>query len=139
LGIIIKKQPIFVAVPDDWRIHIKTCLRDEGYLIEMAQGRGDIIRLLNPPQWGGFIVVAEWALDGPDSTSLIERVRGMMPTLTIVTREAVERFGWGLIMDKVYLSPMHQFCTAPFRAEELIGRFRRAMEAFTAAGDKWNT
>jgi DNA-binding NtrC family response regulator len=127
-----RPKPILVAVPLDWRNDIEAILEKENYVVVMAAAKDEALQLLDSRQWGGFITTADWVIEDIDTMSLIERIKGKMPTLTLITEESVEQFGFGQVIDKTYLSAIHQFCTVPFSSEELIGRLHRAIESFDA-------
>lgn len=123
-------QPILVAIPTNWRNDFEMVLTKANYQIEMALSKDELLHLLDSRQWGGLVIVADWVIDESDAQSLIEKIEGKIPTLTIITQDAVKKFGFGQLIDKVYKAAMHQFCTTPVDSEELVGRLQRAVAAF---------
>ena len=127
------KHPVLVAIPQEWyeewfdvaaRYFTK---KDIPTIVVTSKQK--FLQLLDVQKLSAFVAISDWVVDDLESPSLIEQLKGQIPTVTIVTEASKKEYSYA-ILDKIYFFKLHQYCTVPFDIEELIVRLSQAIDAF---------
>jgi tetratricopeptide (TPR) repeat protein len=106
-----------------------TFLRGHGFAAQANALEDEAWALATLQQLRAIVVTSDWAMSNADAASLIEIVRGRVPTLTFVKGETLGEYGQQIVFDKVYWPALHEFCTVPFDLKEFTTRLNRALKA----------
>ena len=114
-------RPILIAIPDDWQTYVVQFVTQRGCPILTASSYQEALDHVISRELRGLIMTEAWALRrDEDNYTLFERVRGQIPTLTLIKR------GGNPVITQVFYPPQHPSLTVSFAEDELIGLMRRA-------------
>lgn len=114
-------RPILIAIPDDWQTYVVQFVTQCGYPILTALSYQEALDHVTTYALRGLITTEAWALrQDNDNYTLFERIRGQIPTLTLIKQ------GGNPVIIQVFDPPQHQYLTVPFAEDELLGLMRRA-------------
>jgi DNA-binding response OmpR family regulator len=122
-----QSRPILVAIPQEWQAQVHNFLENKGFSVLTASSREEALSLLQSQNLSGIVMSSDWEVDDDEDKiiGLIERARGRIPTVTLITQQSFRDKG-NSVYDAVYAPPRHDVCTVPFDPEELLSRMRRA-------------
>ena len=114
-------SPVLIAVYEEWSQQLKEYLEEKGHLVVFAYSRNEVVSVLRRKEnLRGIIIISDWAMNDNNDKfgSLIELVKGEIPSITIITKVSRESSGYRY-MDEVYFPPSHEYVSAPFHLNVL--------------------
>jgi DNA-binding NtrC family response regulator len=109
---------VLVAIPDEWRTQVQQILEQNGYSVVMATSKDEARIILSESQLNGAVIVSDWAMTHEGSgASLIQLTKGRIPTVWMIQKSTPRQW-----FEELYQPPLHEFCTVPFAADELLVR-----------------
>ena len=120
---------LLIGIPLEWQSDMTPSLENEQFVTMFSASKDDAIRIIQSSELSAVIITSDLVFDDDTRQDIITLTYGKIPTLTIILRETIEKFGQGKVFGKVYNTKAFQeFCTAPFSMEELIPRLRKIIE-----------
>ena len=119
--------PILVAIPNEWSPTVCEYLEQQGIPVIATHSRDETLAMLKKSEdFRGMIIVSDWAMStqSNDNDSIINLVKGKIPTVTLITRTSIQQSGYRY-MDQVFFPPSHEYATVPFDLDELTLRMQR--------------
>lgn len=117
---------LLIGVPLEWQSPMKTRLENEKFKTLFSASKNDATKIIQSHKLCAVIITSNFVFDDDPNQDLIKLTYGKIPTLTIILRETFEKFGQGIVFDKVYNPEAFQeFCTAPFDMDELLARLQK--------------
>ena len=128
------KKILLIGIPLEYRSGVTTGLESERYIPVFSASKDEGVKIIQTSELSAVIITSDLVFDGDDDQDVIAMTYGKIPTLTIILRESFEKFGQGIVFDKVYNpAAFQEFCTAPFSMEELIPRLQKIIGKATKA------
>ncbi len=130
---------VLVALKSDWRETLQQILEQAGFLVLLADSKQEAELIIQAQPIDAVVMISDWALesDKGKSDGLMEFTRGKIPAVSLISpttwQNARERW-----FDYLYLPPLHEYCSLPADADELIRRLNKALEALTSPGSGQN-
>jgi DNA-binding NtrC family response regulator len=119
--------PILIAISDNWRDEVCKFLEQEGFTVLVATSRDNALALAQSRRLCAIVVTSDWAMASEDgkTVGLIEMVKGKTPTVTLIQKTYYGR----CCFDEVFHPSLHEYCTVPVAAEQLLTRLRQVIQA----------
>ena len=125
---------VLIGIPLEFQSEMTTGLESEQYTPVFSNSKDEGVKIIQTGELSAVIIMSNLVFDGDEDQDVIAMTYGKIPALTIILRESFEKFGQGIIFDKVYNPDAYQeFCTVPFSTEELIPRLQKIIGKATNA------
>lgn len=119
---------LLIGVPVEWQSLMAPRLENEQFTLLFSASHNDAKSIIQTRELCAVVITSDFVF-ADENQDLIALTCGKIPTLTIILRETIEKFGQGIVFDKVYNpEALQDFCTAPFDMEELVGRLRKIIQ-----------
>jgi hypothetical protein len=126
----VQKSPILLAMPAQMRIEMmfEYFLEQEGFSVLNADTPDEALIIAKSQQLHCIVADAEWMIANLDEGSLLDNIRGRIPTITLVHsahKEGIKK-AYSQI-NKVYQPPFHYYywLPLPIYIKELIRSLRK--------------
>jgi DNA-binding response OmpR family regulator len=130
---------VLIAIADEWREPLRQVLEQAGFFMLLADSKDEALSIIQMQNPSAVVMISDWALESSKGKAdgLMESVKGKVPSVSLISRRTWQdaQNRW---FDYLYHPPLHEYCSVPVDAEELIGRLEGVLKAIANTVDSQN-
>jgi hypothetical protein len=120
---------LLIGIPLEWQSAMTASLENAQFVSQFTMSKDDATKIIQSGELSAVIITSDLVFDDEISQDMIALTYGKIPTLTIILEDSFQKFGQGIVFDKVYNPEAFQeFSTAPFDMDELLPRLRKIIQ-----------
>lgn len=93
------KYPVLVAIYSKW-YEMEHLFAEKEIPTIIVYSKQEFLQLLDSQKVSAFVAISDWVVEDANTPSLVEKMKGELPTVTICTEKSKQRFGPYLVFDK---------------------------------------
>src|SRR5688572_546210 len=93
---------LLIGIPLEWQGAMTASLENAQFVSRFTMSKDEATKLINSGELSALIITSDLVFNDEISQDMIALTYGKIPTLTIILEETFQKFGQGIVFDKVY-------------------------------------